>query len=80
MEPTSEKIHFLDLRLPLGGLLTFYGMVLLIYGIVTFQPLEGEWIYNKSQGINVNLILGILMLVVGGVLLVFSFFKRKKFS
>lgn len=80
MEPSPKAGHFLDLRLPLGGLLAFYGVVLLIYGLATLHPLDGEWIYNKSQGINVNLVWGILMLVVGVVLLGVFFYKSRKGS
>ncbi len=76
---SSRKGHFLDVRFPLGGLLVFYGTILLIYGFFTSQPTstDSEWLYQKSLGININLIWGIFMLIVGGVLLLFPLVKRK---
>lgn len=70
MEHGERKFHFLDLKFPLGGLLAFYGIVLTCYGLFA------EELYEKSLGINVNLIWGILMLLVGGSMLVFSILKR----
>jgi len=67
---SDHKPDFLDLKLPLGGLLTFYGVVLTLYGIFT----KPEF-YQKSLGINVNIIMGLLMLVFGLGML---FFARKK--
>lgn len=34
--------------------------------------------YQKSLGINVNIIMGIIMLVFGGIMLFFAFRKKKK--
>ena len=64
--------HFFDLKLPLGGLLTAYGVILTVYGYVS-SPL----LYEKSLGINVNFIWGIVMLAVGGLFLLATFLKRK---
>lgn len=63
---TAEKRgHFLDLKIPLGGLLSFYGIVLVLFGIFAKKD-----IYGRSLGININLIWGILILAVGlGLLL-----------
>lgn len=82
MERPNREFHFLDLKFPLGGLLTFYGIVLAVYGLITSEPpLSGsEWIYHRSSGINVNLIWGILLLFVGGGLLAFSLLKRRASS
>jgi membrane-bound ClpP family serine protease len=60
----EKKGHFLDLKIPLGGLLSFYGIVLLVYGL--FSKRE---VYARSLGINVNLIWGIIILAVGAALL-----------
>lgn len=60
----EKKGHFLDLKIPLGGLLSFYGLILVVYGLFS-----GKAVYEKSLGINVNLIWGILILAVGGILL-----------
>jgi hypothetical protein len=63
--------HVLDLKLSIGWLLSAYGLLLLVYGLVTKKEL-----YAKSLGINVNLIWGILMLVVGGGFLLFALVKK----
>ena len=65
------KAHFLDLKLPLGGLLSFYGLALVIYGL-----LSGKEQYARSLGININLIWGVIILLVGIGLLVAVFLKR----
>ena len=63
--------HVLDLKLPIGWLLSAYGLLLLVYGLVTKREL-----YAKSLGINVNLWWGILMLVVGAAFLLFALVKK----
>jgi membrane-bound ClpP family serine protease len=60
----GKKGHFLDLKIPLGGLLSFYGLVLLLYGVFSRKE-----VYARSFGINVNLIWGIIILAVGVALL-----------
>jgi hypothetical protein len=71
--PDQGKGHFLDLKLPIGWLLSVYGLGLGIYGLVTRKE-----IYEKSLGLNVNLIWGILMLVIGAGFLLTAFMKRGK--
>jgi len=61
----NKKPHFLDLKIPLGCLITFYGIVLTLYGIFTNPEM-----YRKSLDINVNFGWGLLMLVIGVVLLI----------
>lgn len=61
----SGRAHFLDLKIPLGCLITFYGLVLILYGYFTDSA-----VYQKSLNINVNVIWGCVMLVIGVVLLV----------
>ena len=51
-----------DLRLPIGILFSFYGALLVIFGLCSDPK-----IYERSLGININL-------VWGGVLLVFGLF------
>ncbi len=62
----------MDLRLPIGYVFTIYGVMLVIYGIIT----NGAEMYAKSLGINVNTIWGAVMLVFGLVMLYFA--KRGK--
>jgi len=68
-----SKGHVLDLKLPIGWLLSAYGLLLGIYGLVTKKEM-----YEKSLGFNVNLGWGVLMLVVGGAFLLAAFLKRNK--
>jgi hypothetical protein len=63
--------HVLDLKLPIGWLLTGYGVLLTVYGLVTKKEM-----YAISLGINLNLIWGILMLAIGGGFLLTAFLKR----
>jgi hypothetical protein len=66
-----KKGHFLDLKIPLGGLLSFYGVALVLYGL-----LSGKDVYARSMGINVNLIWGVVILAVGVALLLAVWRKR----
>jgi hypothetical protein len=63
--------HVLDLKLPIGWLLSAYGALLTIYGLLTKKEM-----YAISLGINLNLIWGVLMLAVGGAFLLAAFLKR----
>jgi hypothetical protein len=63
--------HVLDLKLPIGWLLSGYGVLLTVYGLVTKKEM-----YAISLGINLNLIWGILMLAIGGGFLLTAFLKR----
>ncbi len=66
-----KKGHFLDLKVPLGGLLSFYGGALVLHGL-----LSGKDVYARSMGINVNLIWGAVILAVGAALLLAVRLKR----
>jgi hypothetical protein len=54
----------LDVRIPIGGMFTIFGVVLIVYGLVS-DPAN----YQRSLGINVNLWWGIVLLVFGLVML-----------
>ena len=54
----------LDVRIPIGGMFTLFGAVLIVYGLVSDPA-----IYQRSLGINVNLWWGIVLLVFGLVML-----------
>jgi hypothetical protein len=71
-ETGMGKGHVLDLKLPIGWLLSTYGLGLGVYGLLTKKE-----VYEKSLGLNVNLIWGVLMLVIGGGFLLAAFFKMK---
>ena len=58
----------LDIRIPLGLMFLFTGGLMAVYGLFT----RGSAIYEKSLGMDVNLIWGSLMFVFGLVLYVFG--------
>ena len=49
-----------DLRLPIGALFTLYGALLVLYGLWGDKAQ-----YARSLGLNVNLIWGVVLLVLG---------------
>ena len=56
----------LDVRLPIGGLFTVLGLLLVGYGVATGADAE---LYARSLSVNVNLWWGLVMLVFGLLLL-----------
>lgn len=63
-----------DIRFPIGLMFSIIGLILSIYGIVTTSDTE---LYNRSSGININLYMGIFMLVFGLIMLYFAGRKRR---
>ncbi len=55
-----RKAGVFDMRNFIAGLIGFYGVVLLIYGIIGSSDVQAA----KSRGLNINLWAGIGMLVV----------------
>jgi hypothetical protein len=51
----------LDVRLPLGLLFLIIGALLAFYGLSTM----GSDLYAKSMGVNLNLVWGSIMMVLG---------------
>jgi membrane-bound ClpP family serine protease len=51
----------LDLRIPMGLMFTIVGAILTIFGLVT----HGSEMYQRSAGLDINLIWGVVMLVFG---------------
>ena len=51
----------LDIRLPIGIILTIYGIILIIYGLVADAAIFQE----KSLGVNIDVWWGLAMLVFG---------------
>lgn len=48
---------------------TALGLFLTVFGIFTYSDAE---MYKRSLGLNINLILGVLMLVFGALMIAFS--------
>lgn len=63
----SAASKLFDIRIMIGGLFVVYGVILTIYGFV-ITPAE----LAKAAGININLWLGIGMLVLGAVFLLWA--------
>jgi LPXTG-motif cell wall-anchored protein len=63
----------LDIKIPIGLMFFIFGVILTIYGFISRNDTE---LYQKSLSHNVNLWMGILMLVFGGIMLLLV--KRKK--
>lgn len=64
----------LDIRVPIGAMFGLLGLVLLIYGIAT----NGDEMYARSLGINVNLWWGLVLAAFGGLMLVLAFRRKAK--
>ena len=58
----------LDLRIPIGGMFTIFGVVLIVYGLVSDPA-----IYQRSLGVNVNLWWGLVLLAFGLVMLALAY-------
>jgi membrane-bound ClpP family serine protease len=57
----------LDVRIPIGGMFSIIGMLLVVFGLVSDKD-----IYARSLNININLWWGLVMLVFGVVMLVLA--------
>lgn len=64
-----------DLRFPLGLLFSFYGALLAIFGVASDTK-----IYERSLGININLVWGAVLLIFGLGMLVLALRGRSKKS
>ncbi|HWI90480.1 MAG TPA: hypothetical protein VNT20_04355 [Flavisolibacter sp.] len=64
----------LDIKIPIGLMFSVFGILLLVYGFFTRNDVE---LYQKSLSHNVNLWMGALMLVFGGVMLLLVNWKKK---
>lgn len=65
----------LDIRIPIGLMFSILGGLITLFGLFTVSDTA---MYQKSFGLNVNIFMGILMLVFGIIMLYFS--RRKKNS
>jgi hypothetical protein len=62
-----------DIRIPIGLMFSIFGVLISVFGFFT---MSNTGMYHKSLGINVNIIMGLLMLVFGLIMLYFA--RRKK--
>jgi uncharacterized protein YhhL (DUF1145 family) len=62
-----------DIKLPIGLMFTILGVILTIHGAITSANTE---LYDRSLNININLWIGLIMLIFGISMLAFS--KRLK--
>lgn len=63
----------LDVRIPIGGMFTIFGVVLMVYGLVSDKAM-----YQRSLGINVNLWWGLVLLVFGLAMLLLAYRAHQK--
>ena len=63
----------LDLRLPIGLMFGIFGVILTGYGLMSDTA-----IYERSLGINVNLVWGLVLLAFGAVMLAFALNAAKR--
>jgi len=59
-EPVSGASKLFDLRVLIGGLFTLYGVILTVVGLLASEAMR-----TKAAGININLWMGLGMLLLG---------------
>jgi hypothetical protein len=62
-----------DIRIPIGLMFSIMGVLISGFGFFTIANSE---MYHKSLGVNVNIIMGLVMLGFGLIMLFFA--RRKK--
>jgi hypothetical protein len=65
----------IDIKLPIGLMFSILGLLLLVFGLITAG---NQAMYEKSLHVNINLWIGLIMLVFGGIMLLLSVKKKKK--
>ena len=63
-----------DIRIPIGLMFSVLGVLIAIFGIVTKADSS---MYQRSLDINVNLVMGVVMLIFGLIMLYMSQKKKK---
>ena len=64
----------LDIRLPLGLLFLVTGGMMTVYGLFT----HGSAIYQKSLGIDINLVWGLVLSLFGVAMLLLAYRERRR--
>jgi hypothetical protein len=65
----------LDIRIPIGLMFSIFGVIITIFGIFTHASVD---MYKKSLGINMNLWMGIGMLIFGLFMLLLVKLSKKE--
>jgi prolipoprotein diacylglyceryltransferase len=63
-----------DIRIPIGLMFSLLGVLISVFGFLTRSDSS---MYQRSLGINVNLVMGAVMLVFGLIMLYMAQKKRK---
>lgn len=63
-----------DIRIPIGLMFSILGVIITILGLITISD---SAMYQKSLGININIVMGLLMLIFGLIMLYFARKKKK---
>ncbi|MHB1960531.1 MAG: hypothetical protein ACYCO5_16075 [Acidobacteriaceae bacterium] len=66
----------LDIRLPLGLLFLVTGGMMAVYGLLT----HGSAIYEKSLGIDINLVWGLVLLLFGATMLLLAYLDGRRLA
>jgi hypothetical protein len=64
----------LDIRLPLGLLFVVTGGMMAVYGLFT----HGSAMYEKSAGIDINLVWGLVLSLFGLTMLLLAYLNRRR--
>lgn len=64
-----------DIKLPIGLMFSIFGVLLTLYGLFTKAD---KVLYEASFGVNVNLWVGIFMLLFGATMLIMALVGRKR--
>jgi hypothetical protein len=69
-ERAARAANRFDLRRIIGGVFVLYGLILTVVGIVGSEDVK-----NKAEGVNVNLWVGLAMLVFGVLMIAWALWR-----
>jgi hypothetical protein len=64
-----------DIKLPIGLMFSILGVLITLFGLFTMSDKE---MYEPSFGVNINLWIGLFMLVFGAAMLIMALVGRKR--
>jgi protein-S-isoprenylcysteine O-methyltransferase Ste14 len=59
----------LDIRMPMGVMFVIVGLILVVYGAMTGSDVET---YRRLLGMNINLVWGLVLFLIGAAMLVLA--------